>query len=215
MSNTSAERQARYRARQNARRAELQEEVARLRAAGGAAAVAPEPEPRRPTPERNVTDDAVIARLEARIIELEAELARERAGKKARPEPPPLPSTREELEAAKRAATEERKAKRAEAAAGPKQPKQPAPVYDEAALLAEIARLQQFNKGLLTRIANLRVQVRVLSKDAIRGNIVMSKRMHSAIIACIHPDDSASKERRTKCFQDFSSLAFTLIDEDV
>jgi hypothetical protein len=52
-------------------------------------------------------------KLETRIRELEAELARERAKKTAHPEPPELPRTREDWEALKQRATEQRKAKRA------------------------------------------------------------------------------------------------------
>ena len=53
--------------------------------------------------------------LKARVRELEAEVARLRAGKAARPEPPPMPDPRtpDEWEVLKRAATEARKAKRA------------------------------------------------------------------------------------------------------
>jgi len=56
---------------------------------------------------------AETASLKARIRELEAELARECAKKTAHPEPPELPRTREDWEALKQRATEQRKAKRA------------------------------------------------------------------------------------------------------
>jgi multidrug resistance efflux pump len=170
---THAERQARYRARQSAR----------------------------------------VAELEAEVVRLRAELASRDAGGKPCPEPelPPLPSTSEGWEALRRAATEARKARRAEAKA--------AAAIKPTVILPEteaVAKLQRELKGARTQIANLKADVRGLiaewerDRNARKGKtIVMSRRLARHLRAHFHPDrahGARNRELRDDLAKEFGSF---------
>jgi hypothetical protein len=139
------------------------------------------------------------AALKARIAELEAELARERA-KKAQPFSP----ARKAARAAARAAR---------AAAGPA----PDPAETIETLREERDKWKAEVVKRNTRIRNLEQTVRGLGVTASnRVRLVMSKRLHREIRAHLHPDrvqDPAAKKRADKCLGEFNGLTVTFIDE--
>jgi ribosomal protein L29 len=141
------------------------------------------------------------APLEARIRKLEAELARERAAKKARPQPPPL-----------RDVPVRKVRKRAPRAAEPVTPPQEA-APDIEALLAQLDALKVQLKGARTQIANLRVRLNAAIAQRDSKGTAMTKRLHREIRACLHPDRSVTESRLTKCFQEFEVLKITLVDK--
>ena len=192
---TDAERQAAYRARQKAKLASL--------AAGGAE-----------------IDPALRQKLKARIRDLEAELARERDEKKARPTPP-FPRTREEWAAAKQAATEQRKAVRAAAKAAREAERARQILRDTpptetpetlavkiAALDAEVAKWKKLAQDRQKKLT-------AIGKAARNRTVFMSKRLRRHIRTSFHPDrvaDPRKKQLREELSKEFNSLTIVQAD---
>jgi hypothetical protein len=139
---------------------------------------------------------AETASLKARIRELEAELARERAKKTAHPEPPELPRTREDWEALKQRATEQRKAKRAAMKAA-----KVAAVAQEGLVTVEALQEALVNaKDQIARqrteIANLKHKAGVERALRKREGLDVPKKARRVIWKALHPDKARDEEQR-------------------
>jgi len=134
--------------------------------------------------------------LEARIRELEAELARERAEKKGRPLPERLVR---------------KKRKKLERMA-------PAPAQAEEesidTLRAELEQAQRTIKSNNTRIKNFNQRLRALAS---KKSIAMSKALVREMRAALHPDRAVDDPRRRKRLeelsQEFNSYTFVTPDD--
>jgi hypothetical protein len=204
---SNAERQARWRGRQQDRIAELERERDHYKALAeqGVPLRNAEDGPRVRELGRELAqtkgrvaellaqaqaDAKEIARLKARAAELEAKSSK-------RSEPPPLPSTAEEWAARKAAIAAERKQKRAEKP--PKPPKPPLPP-DE-------VRDRRI-KAQATEIRNLKAQLRheIEHQAKMEETGIMSFATMSAISRCLHPDkEPPSVELRADALKRFNA----------
>jgi hypothetical protein len=159
----------------------------------------------------------VLKNRDARIAQLEDELARRKHDKKA---PPPL-SPDDFSPARKQAVAEERKAARAAAKAA-RAAAAPAPEQEETieTLRAKLEASEKVRASQRTRITNLRRQVYALAD---KRAVLMPKALHKHIVACLHPDraprhDDKARDARTQKLwtehaQDFAALKVTFTDE--
>jgi DNA repair exonuclease SbcCD ATPase subunit len=178
---TNAEKQARWRAKRDA-------EIGRLRKAAGA--------PSSDSPEL----------IEARK-EIER-LRKENAALRAQKARPLLPTTVEEMLAAKRAVEEARKAKRTAARAA-------APAEDEATLQEKLRQAEKQLAANKTRIKNLNAKLQVLSFNPPPPR--MSRWLHRQIRASVHPDnarDDTAKLKLNRCSQEFNAIKFEFLDDE-
>ena len=154
-----------------------------------------------------------VTALKARIAQLDAELAAARAAR--RPvDPPPLPRTVEELKAARAAADEARKIKRAAAKAAAVEKYA---AEDEPTLQERLYATERQLAAEKTRTRNLTSKLRALQADLSQKPPRMSKRLHKQVLALLHPDRVISSDPLNKklerCFQEFSAVNFTFVED--